>query len=275
MNNGIVAQGVAPIAMPYGLLGAPGPVLMPDAAWAYEPDADAYIRRVEAADGVPLEPAVRRAIAEFVIGLKTDGLWSKLGNALLMCGARTISGAVVPLIGPTTTVTSFVSGDYARKTGIASSAYNTTKKIATNYTDPFTQNDFHLSVYATAANGVGFQPMVQGLPNAGTLNNRIIGGNTSSTVTLQARSDSNGGVSLTSAVGLHAAIRTASNTATGYLAGSTGTNTRTSVSALGQAYTLFGGTDARLAWYSCGSSITAATLETRVAAVIAAIGRAL
>jgi hypothetical protein len=47
---------------------------------------------------------------------KADGTFSAIKAACLLCGARTLAGALVPLVGtaPTNVADGFVSGDYTR-----------------------------------------------------------------------------------------------------------------------------------------------------------------
>ena len=66
---------------------------------AYDPDAQSYITAVEAADGQALEVGVRDAINAFVVGCKSDGIWAAIKAACIMAGARTLAGALVPLVG--------------------------------------------------------------------------------------------------------------------------------------------------------------------------------
>lgn len=119
------------------------------------PDAAAYIAAVEAADGQALEAGVRAAINAFVSGCKQDGIWSALQACCLMAGARTLSGALVPLKGPAPTNFNFVSGDYSRKTGLIGNG--ATKYLDSNFTlADFPSNDnTHLSAYVTEAAPVG------------------------------------------------------------------------------------------------------------------------
>lgn len=93
-----------------GYFRASGPVL--------DPDAVAYLARVEAADGQSLEPAVRLAVSDFVAGCKADGNWSAIKVSCVLMGARTLAGALEPLIGNAPTNFNFVAADYDRKTGI-------------------------------------------------------------------------------------------------------------------------------------------------------------
>jgi hypothetical protein len=109
-------------------------------------DALAYITAVEAADGQSLESSVKIALNSFVKGCKSDGIWGAIKASCIMAGARTLSGALVPLKGASPTNFNFVSGDYNRKTGLKGNG--TTKYLDSNRNnnaDP--QNSKHLSVY--------------------------------------------------------------------------------------------------------------------------------
>jgi hypothetical protein len=113
-------------------------------------DALAYITAVEAADGQSLESSVKIALNSFVKGCKSDGIWGAIKASCIMAGARTLSGALVPLKGASPTNFNFVSGDYNRKTGLKGNG--TTKYLDSNRNnnaDP--QNSKHLSVYRTEA----------------------------------------------------------------------------------------------------------------------------
>jgi hypothetical protein len=68
-----------------------------------------------------------------------------------MAGARTLSGALVPLAGNAPTNNNFVSGDYSRKLGLlgdGSSKYLNTQYNSATF---FQQNNNHISVYVTSA----------------------------------------------------------------------------------------------------------------------------
>jgi hypothetical protein len=117
----------------------------------FDADAATYIAAVEAptADNQALEAGVRLAINDFVIGMKADGNWTPTKAACILKGARTLAGALVPLVGPApTNIGPFVSGDYGRKTGLTSSG---TKELDTNRpanADP--QDNMHRLVYVTS-----------------------------------------------------------------------------------------------------------------------------
>jgi hypothetical protein len=122
-------------------------------AAATDPDAQAYLQAVEAADGQALEFEVARAIDNFVLGCKADGIWPAIKASCILAGARTLAGALVPLVGaaPTNVDGLFVSGDYNRKTGLMGDG--STKYLDSNRNnnaDP--QNSNHNSAYVFASN---------------------------------------------------------------------------------------------------------------------------
>jgi len=121
-----------------------------------DPDAAVYIAAVEAADetaspGVgALETATKVAIHSFVKGCKNDGIWPAIKASCILAGARTLNGALVPLVGtaPTNVNNNFVSGDYNRKNGLTGDG--STKYLNSNRaTNADPQNTKHLSVYMT------------------------------------------------------------------------------------------------------------------------------
>jgi hypothetical protein len=150
VNQGILTQIQQPPAMPYELLGRPTPVPLPGLESGYDIDAADYIRRVEAADGQALGLPVRLAIDAFVRGCKADGIWNAIKASCILAGARTLSGALVPLVGTAPTNFNFVAGDYNRKTGLVGDG--STKYLNSNRnnnTDP--QDNQHIAAYASLA----------------------------------------------------------------------------------------------------------------------------
>jgi hypothetical protein len=116
----------------------------------FDPDAAAYLRAVEAADGQALETPVKRAVDNFFKGIKADGTFSALKAACLLCGARTLAGALVPLAGDAPTNNNFVDADYNRETGLkgnGSTKYLDSNRAATESAS----EDTHLSVYISSA----------------------------------------------------------------------------------------------------------------------------
>jgi hypothetical protein len=122
--------------------------------YKYDADALAYIVAVEAADAQPLETGVKVAINNFVKGCKSDAIWNAIKASCILAGARTLSGALVPLRGTAPTNFNFVSGDYNRKTGLVGDG--TTKYLNSNRNinaDP--QNNFSISVFPTTLGTAG------------------------------------------------------------------------------------------------------------------------
>lgn len=105
------------------------------------PQTLAYIAAVEAADGQQLENEVLRAMVEFANYRIPLG-----GAAVAMIGARTLAGALIPIVGPAPTNFNFVSADYNRRTGLICTV--NTKRLSTNRAgnvDP--QNARHVAAF--------------------------------------------------------------------------------------------------------------------------------
>lgn len=127
-------------------------------------DAEAYLQAVEAADGQQLEQGVADAINSFVVGCKSDGIWTAIKASCILAGARTLSGALVPLVGTAPTNNNFVSGDYNRETGLKGNG--STKYLITNRannSDP--QNNAHCSIYRQESLGTGIRGAFGSLKN--------------------------------------------------------------------------------------------------------------
>ena len=243
-------------------------------------DAIAYVNAVEAADGQLLEFGVGKAINDFVVGCKLDNTWSAIKASCILAGARTLSGALVPLTGTAPTPVAFVSGDYNRKTGLVGDG--STKRLNSNRNnnaDP--QNSKHLSVYAST------------LPTSGSLQYpRIItSGDSAGNDSLIHRSENNGNLftnvnasgvdNVTAASGFLGITRSISSAYSFRGANSNTTFTRASSTPRNQNIGLFASVDgaqyanARLAFYSIGESLDLALLDARVTALITAFGVAI
>jgi len=115
-----------------------------------DPDAAVYLSRVEAADGQSLEAGIKSAIETFIVGCKTDGNWSAIRASYLLCCARTLTGALIPLVGPDATSVGFVSGNYNRKTGLLC---GTGRYLRTGIADDsLPQDNFHMSLFGSFVN---------------------------------------------------------------------------------------------------------------------------
>jgi hypothetical protein len=250
-----------------------------------ESEAIDYVAAVEAADGQELEFGVAKAINDFVLGCKQDGIWDAIKASCILAGARTLAGALVPLVGTAPTNFNFVSGDYNRETGLKG---NGTKNLLSNYTLLASNStNTHLSVFPTealAANsefagGMASTNLANGLTGiyidtntsavyyaCWNINNylgpvpslnKIVGVSRSSSASFVARG---GGVSSTIS---QAAVASPVNTGVRIF-------TR-DIGGVAQTY----GTPARLSFYSIGESLDLALLDTRVSNLITAIGAAI
>jgi hypothetical protein len=111
-------------------------------------DANTYLAAIQAADGQLLEPGVRIAVNDFIVGCKTDGIWTAIKACGIMAGSRTMEGALVPLVGPNVTNENFLQSDYDRAIGLKGDGL--TKRINTNRDHTIdAQNNRHFSVYCT------------------------------------------------------------------------------------------------------------------------------
>ena len=241
-----------------------------------QPETFAYVAAVEAQDGQALEPSVVTALDAFVVGCKRDNIWNAIKASCILAGARTLNGALVPLVGTAPTNFNFVSGDYNRKTGLVGNA--TTKYLDTNRAcSSESVNNVHASVYVNTrdvgtgryigavttspifeliGNATGFRARV----NTGTINTHgtlttvpaIIGVSRSASASYNWRNGSESGSQATVSTGI----------STGNYA-VFATNTGTTVS------------NARLAFYSIGESLDLALLDARVTDLINAFAAAI
>jgi hypothetical protein len=252
------------------------PPVVEEPAW----DADAldYIGRVQSADAQKMELPVRVAIDRFVQGCKADGIWSAIKASCILAGARTLSGALVPLVGTAPTNFNFVAGDYNRKTGLLGDG--STKYLSSNRNnnaDP--QNSNHNAAWVSTAHSlpVNGQYLGTGIGNPGTNNlAHSISPVTSFTRNRSAASFD----SFKIALGLFGHSR---NSASAYTARVNGVTTTLNVvsatpeNAIVDVFRRGTGNyaNARLAFYSIGESLDLARLDARVAQLIAELGAAI
>jgi hypothetical protein len=241
-------------------------------------DAQAYLRAVETADNQgPLEQGVQQAVNQFVIGCKADGIWTAIKASCILAGARTLTGALIPLVGTAPTNFNFVSGDYNRKTGLVGDG--STKYLNSNRNnnaDP--QNNNHNAVYvSTAQTGAIGQYMGTGSIDAGRNN---LGHNPPVPESF-ARSRTINSTNLAgTAIGFYGHAR--NNSANFILRGNSVnlTASETSATAENASIDVFRrGTgnyaNARIAFYSIGESLNLAPLDARVTTLINAIAAAI
>ena len=258
----------------------PGKVTLRQTWQPMDPDAAAYITAVETADGQALEEKVKIAIDNFVLGCKADGIWSAIKASCILAGARTLAGALVPLVGAAPTNFNFVSGDYNRETGLVGDG-NTKYLDSNRANDADPQNSNHNAVYVTQIDTVTPATVAMagdfnqtGANNLGFSNNfpNIFFRNRSASAT-----GVNGGQDQT---GLLATNR---NNSGGYayrFGGANGTTAQVSETPSSGNLLVFSRSDgvytnARLAFYSIGESLDLARLDARVTDLINAIGVAI
>jgi hypothetical protein len=242
------------------------PRLLRPTSSTLDADAAVYLNAVAEADQQQLEPAVRKAINDFVVGCKRDGIWDALKASCILMGAHTLSGALVPLKGGNPSNSNFVSGDYDRKTGLVGDA--STKFINPNrnsLSDP--QDSRHMSCFVTDAG------------SAGSISHSVsvILGRTF------ARPNSSGTTSHSLIVSgfLYGVSRFSASNYDLRVNGSTTLVSAASTSLSSEQNRFFGRnnnttyTDARLAFYSMGESLDLALLDSRVTALYNAIGAAI
>ena len=234
-------------------------------------DARQYIINVEEQDGQSLESGVRTAISDFVVGCKTDGIWDAIKASCILAGARTLDGALVPLVGGAPTNNNFVSGDYDRETGLVGDG--STKYLGSsrnNTEDP--QDNTHHAVYASIVDSGSTGRYIEAggfryiESRSGELTTRV--NDTTSAVT---SSSNNAGFIGVSRSSLASYILRAS--------GSNHTKSVTSNQYPTNEVTVFGSgsnkSSSRIAFYSIGESLDLAALDTRVSNLITAIGAAI
>jgi len=246
----------------------------------FDRDAIGYLRAVEEADGAFLETDVKVAINNLVTGLKADGLWESMASTCLLCGPRTLAGALVPLKGDAPTSYGFVEGDFDRE-GLAGDGTSYLDSNRANDADP--QNDNHNAAWVTAAgNGVL-------LASSSSLDGQnyidII-----STPATRLLNRNNGTPSLqqvagAAGAGLYGASRSVS-TAFAYRTPQ-GSGTKTADSETTDARNVFvyarsddgvtvsAQTTATIAFYSIGTSLDLAKLDSHISSYVTAIGAAI
>jgi hypothetical protein len=249
-----------------------------------DPDARDYIRRVAAADGQPLEPLVQRAIDAFVRGCKADGIWDAIKASCILAGARTLAGALVPLVGAAPANYNFVAGDYNRETGLVGDG--STKYLDANRNqDADPQDNHHMSTWLSSQ--ISGIVMASSPIGASTPTDLLAVGAPSTTYRFRSRFTSQTQTPLdfgdTSILGF---IGISRPTGAGFTARTGNLNTAITAdsSAIG-AYSihLFGRpftastvrSSSRLAFYSIGEALDLALLDARVTTLINAIGAAL
>ena len=249
-------------------------------------DADvlAYVLAVESADGQQLESGVISAVDAFISGCKSDGIWSAIKASCILAGARTLSGALVPLVGSAPTNNNFVTGDYNRETGLKGGSPKRLIANRLNNADP--QNSKHLAVYKTEPEATAADSIVIGT--------RLVGSMGQSHLYTQATSGrqyfaansvdfgfrTNGGDS-TTAIGLIAVSRNSGTNIVRRLYGVSTNTANNSTTPNSEALRVFSSnanamhSTSRVSFYSIGEHLDPALLETRVSNLMTALAAAI
>jgi hypothetical protein len=247
-----------------------------------DPDALIYIDKVEKADGQNLEYDVAKAINDFVVGCKTDGIWSAIKASCILAGARTTNGALISLVGTAPTPNNFDlvgDTDYDRKTGLKGDG--STKYLNTNRSvsaDP--QDNAHIAAYSTAKGTIN-QATIIGTVRGRT---RILTFNAASDLIMNVATAGNTVITgaNTPGTGFLGVSRSGAALTTARFNSSNLTSTTASQARGSVNHGVFydpnlsdGFSNGRLAFYSIGESLDLAKLDTRVSALITAIGAAI
>ena len=250
----------------------------------FDRDAIAYIRAVEEADGAYLETDVKVAINNLVAGLKAEGLWDAMASSCLLCGPRTLAGALVPLRGDAPTAYGFVEGDYDRE-GLAGDGTSYLDSNRLDTADP--TNDRHIATYVTAAGTLGTRAYIESYDYDGAV---------ATTITGLRETDSNNvafvsclqfnPISPQKQTGFFGASRNNASDFAYRYNGAGGINTVDSIAVVNQStYSVFASTrydlltpwlitNAKLAFYSIGSSVDLSKLDSHISSYVTAIGAA-
>jgi hypothetical protein len=248
-------------------------------ASATDPDAQAYLQAVEAADGQALEFEVARAIDNFVLGCKSDGIWNAIKASCILAGARTRLGALTPLVGTAPTSFNFVDGDYNRKTGLVGNG--STKYLDSNRNnnaDPQdnNHNSFYLTTLPLGVHRTMGAAVLGGSVQAG---GNLLSGNGAG---MLARNRSASASSLTEPAAINSLVGASRSSSLSFIARAGYANQSVNISSetpYSSSVSIFRDdaiySDARLAFYSIGESLDLALLDARVTDLINAFDTAI
>jgi hypothetical protein len=241
---------------------------------AWDADALSYIGRVQNADAQALELNVRIAIDNFVKGCKADGIWDAIKASAILAGARTLDGALQPLVGSAPTNFNFISGDYNRTTGlVGDGATKYLNSNRNNNADP--QDSKHVSVFVTVGETRNATrcALASSDLSSGTGTTELLSTPSARFFRINRSSDSFPVVTTASIYGLLAAERNNAANCSARFNNNTQTLSDTSSAPTANQIDIYrrgnaSYSDARLAFYSIGESLDLAQLDARVTALI-------
>jgi len=248
-------------------------------------DALDYLARVKAADGAGVETGVAVALDAFFRGLKaTPGLFDAIKASCILCGARTITGALVPLAGDAPSPEGgWASGDYSRTAGLTGDG-NALYLDSNRSGDADPKNDNHVCAYVTASASANSAVMGNGNSLDGLT--QVIE-DINNTSCFFRNNSSASGSAFSPGTGLVGCTRSNASNVSAIGNGSSGTLTIPSAADDASNINIFARRNSNLpqlhwdgtaAFYSIGTDIGAAgltALDTAVTNLITAIGEAL
>ena len=250
-------------------------------------DADAidYLSRMATADGAGVETGVAVAVDAFFRDTKAAGVFDALKACCILAGARTLAGALVPVVGdaPTNVADGFVEGDFSRTAGLTGdgTSYIDSGRAADD--DP--QNDKHISAYITTTAAPSANALFGNL-NGSTEGSQIYIEHLTGNTYYRVNAASSFAESAAAATGLNAVVRSGSAEFSFIRSEIVSTETSGSVSPTSENIWIFARnapsptpgaaiTTATIAFYSIGTSLSLEDLDTAVTNLITAIGEAL
>jgi hypothetical protein len=246
----------------------------------YDSTAAAYIAAVEAADGQALESSIKTAYNDFIVGCKADGIWTALKASCILAGARTLNGALVPLVGTAPTNANFVSGDYNRESGLIGNG--STKSLITISNSSLDQNNNHIFAKITDEDQRTVSAGLMGTQNGITGSNAIRrSGSTGLQYYPMSSSQSlisgtnvrfQGGCGLSRSLSSSFIRMNNSSQSTISLNSQINANQNISIFRLSNTSNY---TNSRILFYSIGDSIDLALLDTRVSNLMTAVNAAI
>jgi hypothetical protein len=251
-----------------------------------ESEAIDYVAAVEAADGQELEFGVAKAINDFVVGCKSDGIWNAIKASCILAGARTTNGALVPLVGTAPTPNNFDlvgDTDYDRKTGLKGNGTN--KYLNSNYSDSTgSQNNRHVSAYQAEAGAAGVSYYVAARRSSPFVTTQVAKTSNNKFVNNMQNANPNNFAGSSLVETFVGGSRSDANSEVHRSNGVNTVFTTSSVTPSALNFFVFAGnldgvantfSPARLSFYSVGESLDLAKLDTRVSNLITAIGAAI
>jgi len=235
-------------------------------------DCLTYLAAVKAADGAGVEVGVAVAVDAFFRDSKAAGVFDALKACCILCGARTITGALVPLAGSAPTAQGgWSSGDYSRTAGLTgdgAALYLESNRAGSDDS----QDDCHVSVYVSAAAGASERTHIS--------NSRTWIAEDDSATYFRLNAFASASVVSPNQTGFLGVTRISSGSISYRISGTTTSAASSSQIPLGDIEVFRKSDDSQyfdgtLAFYSIGSNVDLGTLDAAVTTLISDIGSAL